>query len=73
MDIFEENYSKHEDFEFHEEITNEYDVDCEDKGVHSKTSKVDIDNLEAVDGLEALTRNFGDLSALLKEPGPPLI
>ena len=36
-DIFEENYFKQEDFEFHEEITEEYDVDCErteDKGVH---------------------------------------
>ena len=64
MEIFEENYFKHEDFEFHQEITDEYDVDCErteDKGVHSKISEADIDNLEAVDGSEALTRNFGDL------------
>ena len=31
-----------EDFEFHEEITDEYDIDCErtkDKGVHSKISE----------------------------------
>ena len=53
-----------EDFEFHEEITEEYDVDCErteDKGVHSKISEADIDNFEAADGSEALTPNFGDL------------
>ena len=58
MDIFEENYSKHEDFEFHEEITNEYDVDCErteDKGGHYKISEKDIDNLEAIDGSDAET------------------
>ena len=64
MEIFEENYFKHEDFEFHEEITDEYNVDCErteDKGVHSKISEADRDNLEAIDGSEALTRNFGDL------------
>ena len=61
MEIFEENYFKHKD---HEEITDEYDVDCErteDEGIHSKISEADIDNLEAVDGSEALTRNFGDL------------
>ena len=29
MEIFEENYFKHKDFEIHEEITDEYDVDCE--------------------------------------------
>ena len=53
-----------EDFEFHEEITDEYDIDCErtkDKGVHSKISEVDTDNLEAIEGSEVLTRNFGDL------------
>ena len=64
MEIFEGNYFKHEDFEFHEEITDEYDVGrerTEDKGVHSKISEADIDNLEAVDGSEAFTRNFGDL------------
>ena len=61
MEIFEENYFKHKD---HEEITDEYDVDCErteDEGIHSKISEADIDNLEAVDGSEALTRNFGHL------------
>ena len=64
IEISEENYFKHEDFEFHEEIIDDYDIDCErtkDKGVHSKISEADIDNLEAVDGSEALTRNFGDL------------
>ena len=61
MEIFEENYFKHKD---HEEITDEYDVDCERtevKAVHSNASDADIDNLEAVDGWDALTRNFGDL------------
>ena len=63
MEIFEENYFKHEDL-FHEEITDEYNVDCErtkDEGVHSKISEADIDDLEVFDGSEGLTRNFGDL------------
>ena len=58
MEIFEEN------FEFHEEITDKYDVDSERtevQGVHSKISEADIDNLETVDGSEALTRDFVDL------------
>ena len=54
-----------EDFEFHEEITDEYDVNCKrtskEKEEHSKISEADIDNLEAIDGSEALTPNFGDL------------
>ena len=64
IEIFEENYFKHEDFEFHEEITDDYDVNCkrtEDKGVHSKISEANIDDLEVFDGSEGLTRNFGDL------------